>query len=69
MKNNIIKLHRTSPDKLIEDLEDDFVELYAVGVKIDNNERHIYWYSSGNESRMQTVGVLEYLKFKLLEGD
>ena len=63
----IIKLHKTECDKLIEELDNDFVELYAVGVKYIDGERHIYWHSSGSESIMKTVGVLEYLKSKMLE--
>lgn len=65
----IVKLHKTSPDILIKDLQrEDFVELYAVGITEDGQDgRIIHWYSSGNKGLLKAIGTLEYLKNKLME--
>jgi hypothetical protein len=65
----IVKLRTSGVDKTLEALQEhnDFVELYAVGIKKEGGERIIHWFSSGNESSLRAVGVLEYLKFRLLE--
>lgn len=68
MEAKVVKLHKTSAESVIKELQEmNFIEIYVVGIaENDKQERTIHWYSSGNKSLLRAVGVLEYLKNRLL---
>ena len=67
--NKIVKLHKNSVDDVIEDISGrNFDEIHVLGITMmPNGDREIHWQHSTTESLIKTIGILEYLKLKMLE--
>lgn len=67
---DVVKLHPTDVDKLIEYLQEhreEWIELYTVGVrKNEEGDREIYYHYTSNDCRFKSIGALEYIKSKLI---